>query len=100
MHGSFTGLHNFIFGKFGKLAKTKIQTELSFRTTKKMSDTEIDDLELTFERLMSERSVEPLQNLAASMGIEERHWRGKKQTLVMKALRREMESKEEVEDRK
>ena len=62
-----------------------------------MSDSEesvIEGLELMFDKLMSGTDIEPLQKLMAHLGIEEKHWRGRKQSYMMKALRRETESQE------
>ena len=67
-----------------------------------MSDGEestIEALELMFEKLMSGTDVEPLQKLMAHLGFEEKHWRGRKQSYMMKALRREAESQESNDDK-
>ena len=64
-----------------------------------MSDGEestIEALELMFDKLMSGTDVEPLM---AHLGIEEKHWRGRKQSYMMKALRREAESQESNDDK-
>ena len=67
-----------------------------------MSDGEkstIEALELMFDRLLSGTDVEPLQKLMAHLGFEEKHWHGRKQSYMMKALRREAESQESNDDK-
>ena len=67
-----------------------------------MSDGEestIEALELMFDKLMSGTDVEPLQKLMAHLGFEEKHWRERKQSYMMKALRREAESQETNDDK-
>ena len=70
-----------------------------------MSDSEesaIEALELMFENLLSPKSIgtdiEPLQKLMAHLGIEKKHWPGRKQSYLRKVLRQEKESQESIEN--